>query len=66
MKRPTIPIPGATGRIGGALIEELLPRHAAGRLELLAAVHRPEVMQVFLLNIARDQSLSGDGNTASL
>jgi uncharacterized protein YbjT (DUF2867 family) len=33
---------GATGAIGSALINELLPDHMAGRMKLIATVRRPE------------------------
>jgi NAD(P)H dehydrogenase (quinone) len=42
MAKPAVLIFGATGTIGGALVNELLPDHKAGRLKLVAAVRRPE------------------------
>ncbi len=33
---------GATGAIGAALVDELVPEHQAGRLHLIAATRRPE------------------------
>lgn len=42
MSTPTVFIFGATGAIGGALVNELLPDHKAGRLKLVAAVRRPK------------------------
>jgi uncharacterized protein YbjT (DUF2867 family) len=39
---PAILVLGATGRIGSAVVEQLLPDHAAGRVRLVAAVRRPE------------------------
>lgn len=47
MAIPAILIFGATGKIGGALIDELLPDHAAGRVKLIAAVRRPEAAPAF-------------------
>lgn len=41
---PTVFIFGATGAVGGALVNELLPDHKAGRLNLVAAVRRPEAV----------------------
>jgi NAD(P)H dehydrogenase (quinone) len=45
MSAPAILVLGATGKIGGALIEELLPDHAAGRLRLVAAARRAEAVR---------------------
>jgi uncharacterized protein YbjT (DUF2867 family) len=47
MSSPVVLILGATGTIGGALVEELLPDHVAGRLKLIAAVRRPESARRF-------------------
>ncbi|WP_437955955.1 NmrA family NAD(P)-binding protein [Sorangium sp. So ce119] len=47
MAIPAILVFGATGKIGGALIDELLPDHAAGRVKLVAAVRRPEAAPAF-------------------
>ncbi|WP_437564223.1 NmrA family NAD(P)-binding protein [Sorangium sp. So ce542] len=47
MAIPAILVFGATGKIGGALIDELLPDHAAGRVKLIAAVRRPEAAPAF-------------------
>ncbi|WP_437622733.1 NmrA family NAD(P)-binding protein [Sorangium sp. So ce1151] len=47
MAIPVILVFGATGKIGGALVEELLPDHAAGRVKLVAAVRRPEAAPAF-------------------
>ncbi|WP_438007204.1 NmrA family NAD(P)-binding protein [Sorangium sp. So ce321] len=47
MAIPVILVFGATGKIGGALVEELLPDHAAGRVKLVAAVRRPEAAHAF-------------------
>ncbi|WP_437821272.1 NAD(P)H-binding protein [Sorangium sp. So ce1078] len=47
MATPSILVFGATGKIGGALIDELLPDHAAGRVKLIAAVRRPEAAAAF-------------------
>ncbi|KYF73941.1 hypothetical protein BE11_50565 [Sorangium cellulosum] len=47
MAVPAILVFGATGEIGGALIDELLPDHAAGRVKLVAAVRRPEAAPAF-------------------
>ncbi|WP_437655134.1 NmrA family NAD(P)-binding protein [Sorangium sp. So ce1182] len=47
MAIPVILVFGATGKIGGALVEELLPAHAAGRVKLVAAVRRPEAAPAF-------------------
>src|SRR5688572_16152735 len=47
MSTPTVFIFGATGAVGGALVNELLPDHKAGRLKLVAAVRRPEAVAAF-------------------
>jgi uncharacterized protein YbjT (DUF2867 family) len=45
MSKPTVFIFGATGTVGRALLDELLPDHEAGRLTLVAAVRRPEAAE---------------------
>ncbi|AUX39697.1 NmrA family protein [Sorangium cellulosum] len=47
MAIPTILVFGATGKIGGALLDALLPDHAAGRVKLVAAVRRPDAAPAF-------------------
>ncbi len=47
MSTPTVFVFGATGKIGGALVRELLPDHEAGRLKLVVAVRRPEAAATF-------------------
>lgn len=47
MSAPVVFVFGATGNIGGALVNELLPDHQAGRLKLVAAVRRPEAAAEF-------------------
>jgi NAD(P)H dehydrogenase (quinone) len=42
MSTPAVFVFGATGKLGSALVRELLPDHRAGRLKLIAAVRRPE------------------------
>jgi uncharacterized protein YbjT (DUF2867 family) len=47
MSPPAVLVIGATGTIGSALVDELVPDHVAGRLRLLAAVRRPEAARPF-------------------
>lgn len=47
MTIPATLVFGATGKIGGALIDDLLPNHADGRVKLVAAVRRKEAAPAF-------------------
>jgi len=42
MSASTVLVLGSTGAIGGALVQRLLPDHAAGRLQLVATARRSE------------------------
>jgi NAD(P)H dehydrogenase (quinone) len=49
MSPPLVLVLGATSKIGRPLIDELLPDHHAGRLTLVAAVHRRDSAAAFEL-----------------
>jgi uncharacterized protein YbjT (DUF2867 family) len=47
MSAPSVLVLGATGRTGGALVDQLLDAHREGEVTLIAAVRRPEDSAAF-------------------
>lgn len=47
MSAPSVLVLGATGRTGGAVVDQLLDAHRGGELRLIAAVRRPEAAAAF-------------------
>jgi uncharacterized protein YbjT (DUF2867 family) len=61
MSTPAVFIFGATGTIGRALVNELLPDHKAGRLKLVAAVRRPDAAAALESHGLETQLIDLDG-----
>ena len=47
MSPPSVLVLGATGRTGGAVVNQLLDAHREGELRLIAGVRRPEAAEAF-------------------